>query len=416
MKTPPSLRPSMLSGEEPLRAAAQGRGALRAALLLCCGGALLAAGPAYAEALAAPAMSGPLAANPDPMAFDAGPLGQVSVTGQISGVAAIQGNATHAGGIGNKGAFADLSNAQIEIQTTQGPLQFYVQAGAYSLPSLGTSYMRATDATDQLFGPVPVAYAKALLSPAVSIMAGLLPTMVGAESTFTFQNINIERGLLWNQEPAISRGAQVNYTRGPISAALSLNDGYFSGKLNWLSGTLSYAIDPSNSITVVGAGSLSGNGKTSAATPLAQNNNRIFNLIFNHAQGPLSITPYLQYSHVKRDGAIGIDRSARSYGGAVLAKYALGTGWSLGARGEYLKTTGGDCGAQPNCTPTNLLYGVKSDAWSLTLTPSYQSGIFFARGELSYTRIAGLEAGYGFGRTLDRTAQARSMVETGILF
>ncbi|MCQ8140366.1 outer membrane beta-barrel protein, partial [Vibrio parahaemolyticus] len=87
----------------------------------------------------------------------------------------------------------------------------------------------------------------------------------------------------------------------PVSAAISVNDGYFSGKLNWLSGSLSYAIDGSNTITLVGAGSLSRNSKSSTATPLLQNNSRIFNVIFSHTSGPLTVTPYLQYSHVDRD-------------------------------------------------------------------------------------------------------------------
>lgn len=392
-----------------------GAGFLGSALLGGCS-ALFSAGVAHADPLPAPSFSGPLTPNPEPLSVDAGPFGALSVSGQISGIGALQSNPTHAGGIGNDAGFVDLSNAQVEIQTTQGPLQFYVQAGAYSLPSLGSSYLPATKATDQLFGPVPVAYAKAVITPELSVTAGLLPTMVGAESTFTFQNVNIERGLLWNQEPAISRGVQINYARGPLSAAVSLNDGYYSGKLNWLSGTLSYAIDSSNSISIVGAGNLSGNDRSSVATPLAQNNSSIFNLIYTYSSGPLTLTPYLQYSHVDRDDRLGINRSADTYGGALLAKYTLNKEWSVGARGEYLKTTGGTCGADLNCAPTNLLYGAKSDAWSLTITPTYQKGVFFARGEVSYTRIGHLEAGYGFGRDLNKRDQVRALIETGILF
>lgn len=392
------------------------RPAWQALLLLGSCGALFSPAGAHADPLPSPSFSGPLAPNPNPLTVDAGPFGSVAVTGQVSGIGALQSHATHAGGIGNLDGFVDLSNAQVEIQTTQGPVQFYVQAGAYSLPSLGSSYLQATKATDQLFGPVPIAYVKGVITPELTVMAGLLPTLVGAESTFTFQNINIERGLLWNQEPAISRGVQINYAHGPFSAAVSLNDGYYSGKLNWLSGNLGYAFDSSNSISFVGAGSLSRNDKSSVATPVVQNNSSIFNLIYSHTSGPLTITPYLQYSHVGRDDQLGINRSADTYGGALLVKYALNTEWSLGARAEYLKTTGGTCGADANCTPTNLLYGTKSDAWSLTITPTYQKGVFFARGELSYTRIGNLEAGLGFGRDFAQRDQVRALVETGILF
>lgn len=402
------------AGDEGSRAGSRNR--LAAYLLLASCSVVLLSQPANADPVSAPSFAGPLVANPGPVVIDAGPLGQVSVTGQVSGIGVLQSHATHSGGIGNRDGFVDVSNAQVEIQTTTGPIQFYVQAGAYSLPSLGTAYLRAPQATDQLYGPVPVAYAKAVISPELSVSGGLLPTMIGAESTFTFQNMNVERGLLWNQEPAISRGVQVNYARGPVSAAISVNDGYFSGKLNWLSGSLSYAIDGSNTITLVGAGSLSRNSKSSTATPLLQNNSRIFNVIFSHTSGPLTVTPYLQYSHVDRDARLGIDKSASTYAGAVLMKYTLDPNWAVAARGEYLNTTGGKCGSEPNCTPTNLLYGVKSDAWSVTATPTYQSGIFFVRGELSYTRVGNISGGAGFGRNFDRRDQVRALVETGFLF
>ncbi len=62
-----------------------------------------------------------------------------------------------------------------------------------------------------LFGDALVAYAKIAPFDNVSISAGKLPTLIGDEYTFTFQNMKFQRGLLWNQEPAISDGVQVNY-------------------------------------------------------------------------------------------------------------------------------------------------------------------------------------------------------------
>jgi hypothetical protein len=389
---------------------------VRGLAVLCGCGALGVSSAALADPVAAPSFSGPLAPDAHPLKVDAGPFGNVTVTGQVSGIAMAQSHVTRVAGTVMTDTAADISNAQIEVQTTSGPLQLYVQAGAYTLPSLGTSYLRSGKALDQLYGPVPVAYAKAVLSPDVSISAGFLPTMIGAESTFTFQNMNIERGLLWNQEPAISRGAQINYAHGKVSAAVSLNDGYYSGKFNWLSGTLSYAIDGSNSISVIGAGSFSRSRHSSFATPLAQNNGSMFNLIYTFSSGPLSLTPYLQYGRVDRDDALGINRSAETFGGALLAKYMLPDGFSLAARGEYLKSSGRGCGSDPDCLPTNLLYGPHSDAWSLTLTPTWQKGVFFARAEVSYTRIGKLTPGLGFGDLGNERDQARGLLETGFLF
>jgi hypothetical protein len=69
------------------------------------------------------------------------------------------------------------------------------------------------------------------------IQGGKQPTLIGAENAFTFQNMNIESGLLWAQEPTISRGGQLNYTAGPLAFALSLNDGFYSNRYTWLSGS-----------------------------------------------------------------------------------------------------------------------------------------------------------------------------------
>lgn len=379
-------------------------------------GLLLTAGAAYADPLSSPSFAGPLAPNANPLSVDAGPFGRVYVSGQLTGLALVQSHTTPAPGTGNADSLLDLSNGQVEIQTTSGPLQFYVQAGAYSLPSLGTAYLRADKALNDLYGPVPVGYAKAVFNSDWNVMIGALPTLIGAESTFTFQNINIERGLLWNQEPAISKGVQLNYSHGPLTAAISLNDGYYSDKYSWLSGTISYAIDGSNTISVVGGGNLSSTSKSSFATPVAQDNSTIFNLIYSYSNGPLTLTPYFQYSHVGRNDSLGINRSADTYGGALLAKYAITSEFSLGARAEYLKSSGGSCGGDPSCSPTNLLYGPNSDAWSLTFTPTFQRGVFFARAELSYTRIGGLQPGSGFGSNFNDRDQVRGLLETGILF
>ena len=66
--------------------------------------------------------------------------------------------------------------------------------------------------------------------------------------------MNIERGLLWNQENAITRGIQLNETYKKLTLAFSWNDGYFSNRYTSFSGSLAYAINASNTLTFVGAG------------------------------------------------------------------------------------------------------------------------------------------------------------------
>jgi hypothetical protein len=247
---------------------------------------------AGADPLATPALAGPLRANDEPLSFNGQVFGKVYASGQLSALGVLQ----------DRGANAiDAVNAQVELQTIEGPLQFYLQAGAYSLPAVGTPYLRARDMVRGLYGVLPVGYLKFTPLPEVAILAGSLPALIGAESTFTFQNMNIERGLLWNQEPAISRGVQLNYSHGPATVMVSWNDGYYSGKYNWLSALLSLTIGENDTLALAAGGNTSANRKVSGATPLAQNNSKILNLIYSHTAGALTLNPYLQYTRVVRD-------------------------------------------------------------------------------------------------------------------
>jgi hypothetical protein len=112
-----------------------------------------------------------------------------------------------------------------------------------------------------------------------SISAGKLPTLIGAEYTFSFENMNIERGLLWNQENAVNCSVQANYTAGPLAFALSLNDGFYSNSYNWLWGSVACTLDPANTFTFVGGGNFDRTKKNTLATPIFLNNEQIFNMI-----------------------------------------------------------------------------------------------------------------------------------------
>jgi len=372
-----------------------------------CGVLALTAGSADAAALSTPAMSGPLAANPNPISLDAGPLGPIYVDGVVSGLGFWQDNHVP----GDQQWRADLSNGQVFVQKTSGWLQFYVQAGAYSLPSLGTSYLTAGNTISDTFGAVPVAYLKLAPTESFSVEAGKLPTLIGDEYTFTFENMDIERGLLWNQEPAVSRGVQANYSSGPFNLALSWNDGFYSDRLNWVSGSAAYTIDSSNSISFIAGGNTGHTGYSSFTAPLAQNNGDIFNLIYAWTSGPWTVSPYVQYANVPSDPSIGIAHSASTTGGTLLVSYALNDDWKIAGRAEYISSSGSPTSGAPS-----LLYGPGSDAWSFTITPTYQHGIFFARAEASYVGAGNTAAGSVFGPNLDTTSQARLLIEAGVLF
>ena len=366
-----------------------------------------------------PAMGG-LAANASPMSFDLSGtpvigelLGKTYVTGVASGYAQFEDHAV----AGDHKSIGDLSNGQVFIQKVDGMFQYFIQVGAYSLPYIGAAYTKAGTNTSLTYGPFAQGYVKIAPLDNFSIQAGKLPTLIGDEYTFSFENMNIQRGLLWAQEPAVSDGVQLNYTMGPVALAASINDGLYSDRWSWLSASAIWTINPANTLALVGGGNMSKTYKNTFATPALQNNEQIYNLIYTYTSGPVTISPYLQYTHVPSltpPGVPGVGvTSGKTWAGAILAKYAFDSNFSVAARAEYEDSSGAVSAILPGSITG---YGPGADAWSLTVTPTYQYNIFFLRAEASYVHISSGTVGFEFGPLGNKSSQFRFAAETGIVF
>jgi putative OmpL-like beta-barrel porin-2 len=373
--------------------------------------------------LSAPSFAGPLTQNPEPLKTDVPALGTIYFTGTVSGLGLFQSDPYVAVFTPNGTLLGndlrrnwDLSNGFGILQKNDGLLQFYVQAGGYSLPALGVNYhltQREGKAQPDFFGYVPEAYAKIVPTDYFSVSAGKLPSLIGNEYTFTFQNMNIERGLLWNLEPAISRGAQANLTTGPVAWAVSVNDGFYSSRYNWISGSATWTINPQNTLAVAAGGNFGRSNINTVAAPYVLNNEDIVNLIYTYNAAPFTISPYFQYTHNGHNAAItGATKDADTWGGAILANYALSDNLNIAGRVEYVTSSGSltDGSANP------LGFGPGSSAWSVTLTPTWQSGIYFARAEGSYVGVSSAAPGAVFGGNGSNKSQGRFVVEAGVLF
>ena len=145
--------------------------------------------------------------------------------------------------------------------------------------------------------------------------------------------------------------------------------------------------------------------KSTFVTPPAQNNSRIINLIYTYNAEPWTITPYFQYTDVPSSAKLGI-ASVQTYGGAVLANYKINDNVNIAGRAEYIASSG----------PGNVLYGPGSSAGSLTLTPTYQIGIWFVRGEGSVVHAFDSTAGSPSAEAATAKTQVRGLIEAGIVF
>lgn len=356
--------------------------------------------------------------TPNPLHTSSDSLGDWSIQAIGSGLAFQQTNPVP----GNFGNYSGISNLQVDIQKTNGPITVYLQAGAYAIPSIGIPYTRTNTNTESTFGYMPEAYVALAMGKDWSISLGKLPSMGGVEATFTYENTNIQRGLLWTQTNSVSRGAQLNYQDGIFSAAFSVNDGAYSGIYNWVGGLVSVKTGERSAVTAGWTGSLSPNATNTTATPLLQNNSQISNLIYQYTGDRWSFTPYAQYTFIPSSPNIGIYGNSGTVGYALLSTYhvdPLTNGKapyrhiSIPIRFEYQSSFGN---VMNDNYSSGLMYGPGSSAWSATITPTIQVGKLFARVELSYVKAFNTLPGYAFGAYGSNNTQVRGMLEAGFLY
>ena len=186
---------------------------------------------------------------------------------------------------------------------------------------------------------------------------------MGAEYSFTFENFNIQRGLLWNQENDVTKGIQLDFSKDPWTVSVSWNDGFYTDQYTSASVLITYTFKNKDTLTAVAMGNYFGT--------------------VHHW------TP-----------------SGSTIGAAMLAKYSFNDEISCSGRLEAISSSG----------RANLLYGPRSSAWSITITPTYPKGIFFFRTEGSYLSIISVENGFMFGRHGRKNNQTRLFVESGVIF
>ncbi|HVW86338.1 MAG TPA: outer membrane beta-barrel protein, partial [Bryobacteraceae bacterium] len=170
-----------------------------------------------------------------------------------------------------------------------------------------------------------------------------------------------------------------------------------------------YANGP-HSVVFAAMGNLGQTAFQTPATPV-QNNGSMYALIYTYTKGKWIVQPYYQYSSVPTNRKIGIIDGASTQGGAILASRAFGHGFSLAGRWEYISSTG-----SASRQSVNLIFGPGSAGVSGTLTPTFQYGGFFVRGDLSWVHAISYTPGSAFGPSGSNQDQARADAEIGFLF
>ena len=345
-------------------------------------------------------------------------LGPLTVDGVFSFFSAYTSGVNASGSFDTTGGAdrsnrTDISNAFLIVNKNAGTFRYGFAAGAYNIPVLGFALNNTIQngANTSLYGALPSVYAMYAPTASFNIEAGKLATFTGQESTYTYENPNIERGIVWNMETAVSRAVRANFTGAKFNAGLEVDDGFYSGNRLGVQGQISNTPNASTTLAfvfVVPNASAPGNPTSSIA------NKRLYNPLLTYTTGKWTFAPYALFVESPANTALGYTNSEHAFGGVLNATYAVNSDWNVAGRVEYGKngSTATDTGANANL----LGYGPGSSAWTYTLTPAYRHGVFFARADLSEVSVGSFAHGAAFGTAGTTASQFRTVLESGIQF
>lgn len=266
---------------------------------------------------------------------------------------------------------ADISNALLTINLTSGNLHANATVGTYSFPAVGFPLVpdSAPGANETLYSPLPVAALTYNVNSHLSVAAGKFAALLGQESPFTYQNLNVQRGIAWGMEPTISRGVQISYTSGPWSLTLQENDAYYSGSNRAFEGLAGWSPSSNTSLqlaAILPGANVPGN-PTTAVGNKAEND-----FMYTRTIGKLQIAPYFLLVHSPASSALGYTNAENARATALLAAWTFSPQWSVAFR--YEDARNGSSPSDPSPNADLVGFGPGSAANSRTLTPAYRFG------------------------------------------
>ncbi|MBC5815244.1 MAG: outer membrane beta-barrel protein [Candidatus Eremiobacteraeota bacterium] len=311
------------------------------------------------------------------------------------------------------GSRTDYSNIQASVTRNTGLFRFGTIIGEYAFPVVGQAInptFKAGANTD-LFSFVPVAYMQYVPNGAWTFTAGKMAALLGQESNFTYQNVNIQRGLGWNAEPAFTRGVRGAYTQGKFTGTLGYTDGYYSGRLNSLEGLLAWVASSNTTVQFAWIAPPNNSGPNPTAGIA---NKREADLMLTQQFGKLQLLPYLLWIDSPQNTSIGYNGDERAFAGVLIASYVFDNAWSVGARYESIvnRSSTLDLGANADLVG----FGPGSKATTLTLTPAFKTGHTTIRAEYSNVNLGAFTPGLGFGNFGTTPSQSRVGLELGVQF
>lgn len=354
-----------------------------------------------------------------PIKIDGGPLGQLNLSGGYdayayafsgSGVNSLLGNSKSTG----------VENRVLDLKITKptGLVRFTIEVKPDDSLYFGV-HPSAMTANTFTTGPVYLAYVTLAPTPDFSVSVGQVGSVEGWESSTDWNNRNIIDSPLYYVENSSSRGVSISYTKGPFSDTLVYGDGFDSGVFNVVQNLATYAFDSNNALslyTTINFGRTGpntyayGNGTTGYGYPsynAAYVNSNMIGAYYDYTNGNLSLTPEVQYVYSKVDHKIGIDKFTSNLGAELIGGYKFGKSpWSVGGQIMYYRNNG----------PQAWYLNAHSAGIMAGVTPTWQKGHIFVRGEAGLLHLTQVGDGPGFGGNGTDRNQVISLLEAGFVF
>jgi hypothetical protein len=370
--------------------------------------------------------------QPDPISFDAGPLGTLELSGGADGYAYAltgTGDELNKGLLGTSTSYGvQFLNGLVKLEKPDGLIQFTIEAGAVNSLTLGTK-PKAPTVQKWSTGPFRSAYVTVAPTPNLSISAGQIGSLEGFESAIDWKNFNMMTTSLWDVENAQSVGVSATYTYGRLVGTVVFSDGFDTNVWNYLQLSASYSIDDDNNLTLFGATNLGTTGlgagfygnatrpysQTTVASAGGANfvNSSVIGGYYSFTKGNLTLVPEVQYVWSTKNQSVGLTDFSSHFGAALFVNYQLGDSpFSIGGWLQYFTSNGPETWfLNPGAQGIGMVVG---PTWS----PAWAKKHLFVRGEAGVLHLTKVGAPGSVGYTSSGTGrnQATFLAEAGVLF
>lgn len=306
----------------------------------------------------------------------------------------------------------DITNMLLTPTFNVGHFHATATGGFYDLPTLGCALNPTTQrgANTSLFSALPLYAVSYTPDEHLTFSAGKLHSLLGQEGMFTFQNFDIQRGMVWEIEPLVSHGVRGAYANGPLTVQLEENDGYYGGwSTRGYEGAVSFDLSDTQSVSFA----MIDPHSNAAPNPTAEIANKHEETLDYTARfGKLALTPYLLWIQSPAVAKFGYSDEKAS-AGSLLGEYSFSPRYSLGAR--YEDAWNASALNDPSGNADLIGYGPGSSVQTYTLTPAYHAPWGLVRLEWSSVYVKDLKTGLGFGADGTGTHQNRYALEFGLI-